>query len=79
MKFPPSRQKLFLLVSDQLHGTAQIVCLHPLSSNEGWNPVRSGKIDLGMPITKHMHVGWLVVVREYYDAQPVRTVNCYHI
>jgi len=78
MDFPPSCKKLLLLVADHLHGTAQIVRLHAFGPDESRNPVRSDQIDLGLPITEHMHMGWLVIVREDDDAQTMRTVNRNH-
>jgi len=35
MDFPPFGKKLFPLVTDQLHGTAQIVRLHAFGPNKG--------------------------------------------
>jgi hypothetical protein len=76
MDFPPFGKKLFPLVTDQLHGTAQIVRLHAFGPNKGRKTIRPDEVDLGLSVPEHMHMGWFVVVSEDDDAQTMRPGNC---
>jgi hypothetical protein len=78
MDFPPSGKKFFLAITDQLNDPTQIVCLHSLGPYKRGNTIRSDQIDLGMSFAKHMHMGWLVIVGEYNDAQAICPMDCDH-
>jgi hypothetical protein len=78
MELPPLCEKLFLLVADHLHGAAQVIRFHPFGLNKDGNPVRADQINLGLSITEHMHMGWLMIVCEDDDALPVRPIDCDH-
>jgi len=78
MNIPPFCKKLLLLIADQLHGPPQVIRLHSFGPDKAWNPVRPDQINLGLSITKHMHMGWFMIVCENDDAQPVRPIDCDH-
>lgn len=59
---------------DDLHGSTYIVPFHALSPDKNWSPVKPDQIDLDLPITEHMHMGWLMIVCEDDDTQTMRSV-----
>jgi len=68
MDFPPFGKRLFPLVTDQLHGTAQIVRRHAFGPNKGRKTIGPDEVDPGLSVPEHMHMGWFVVISEDDDA-----------
>ena len=78
MDFPPSGKKWFLLITDDPHRPAQIVCFHALHPHKRRKTIRPDQVDLGVTVTEHMHMGWFVIVGKDDGAQTLRTKDTDH-
>lgn len=66
------------MVTNQLQGTAHVIPLQAFGPDEHRTAIRADQVDLGLPVTKHMHMGRLVIVREDDDAQTMRPMDRDH-
>ncbi len=60
---------MHLLRGNELHRPANVPVLHSIDPNQLGRASRACQVDLGLPITKHVHMRRLVVVQEDDDAE----------
>jgi len=78
MNFSPSIEEESAVLGDDRHCASNFTALHADGPHKVRPIIWTGKIDLGLSVAEHVHMGRLVIIGEDHDTKSIATKHRDH-